>query len=303
MTQDIQPDPSVIGGVPKPPFVFLPRPISVFKTRAKRFDFLAETSDLAPYLKFLGALSRIQAELALELPALPALDADAVKRSLSAQMPPLDRGAILQDPALIETLQALCKAADKIEMPAEARLALQAVAAATQDDRTWLLKNVLTDTIPEDSAAPHLFASAAVQVHLARMAALLDAETISPIRTGICPCCGGAVLASSVTGTPGIENVRYATCSGCATRWNEVRVKCLCCGETKGMSYRSAETTEATVKAECCSDCSSWVKIFYQNQNPTIDPVADDVASLGLDMLMKGTKLKRGGFNPYLTGY
>ena len=69
------------------------------------------------------------------------------------------------------------------------------------------------------------------------------------------------------------------------------------------MSYRSVETSEATVKAEICTECHSWVKIFYQVKNPSLDPVADDVGSLGLDILMKETPFKRGGFNPYLVGY
>ena len=104
-------------------------------------------------------------------------------------------------------------------------------------------------------------------------------------------------------GTQGVENVRYATCACCATQWNEVRVKCLCCGSTKGISYRSVETTEATVKAEACRECHSWIKIFHTTKNPSLDPIADDVGSLGLDMLMKETEFRRGGFNPYLAGY
>ena len=184
-----------------------------------------------------------------------------------------------------------------------ARQALEAVAAAGSDDQEWLLANILTDTIPADSAAPHLFAACAVQLHLARLAATLDPAALVPIGTGICPSCGGKPVTSSVMGAQGIENVRYASCSCCATQWNEVRVKCLCCGSTKGISYRSAETHEATVKAETCSECSSWVKILYQVKNASLDPVADDVGSLGLDMMMSATAFRRGGFNPFIMGY
>lgn len=139
-----------------------------------------------------------------------------------------------------------------------------------------------------------------MQIHLARLAATLDAEALVPVHVGICPACGGRPATSSVMGAQGIENVRYAACAGCAT---QVRVKCLCCGSTKGISYRSVGTADATVKAEVCSDCSSWVKIFYQVRNPSLDPVADDVGSLGLDLLMKETPFRRGGFSPYLVGY
>ena len=66
---------------------------------------------------------------------------------------------------------------------------------------------------------------------------------------------------------------------------------------------KHSETGEATVKAECCRECGKWVKILYQNKNPTLEPIADDVASLGLDMLMRDTEWERGGYNPFLMGY
>ena len=46
MAEDIQPDPSLIGGVPKPPLAFLPEPVKLFQTRARRFAFLAESNAL-----------------------------------------------------------------------------------------------------------------------------------------------------------------------------------------------------------------------------------------------------------------
>lgn len=298
MAETLQPDPSLIGGVPKAPFVFLPDPALVFQGRARRFRFLAKTSHLAPYLAFLADLSALQARLALSLPACP-----PVPPSRAAGMPPINRAALAEDPVLADALTALCGGAADLPMPEPARVALAAAAGARARDRHWLLNNILSDTIPEDAAGPHLFAAAAVQLHLARLAATLEAEALTLVGNGLCPACGGRPVSSSVTGAPGIENVRYATCAGCATQWNEVRVKCLCCGSTKGISYRSAETHEATVKAEVCAECRSWVKILHQAKNPSLDPVADDVGSLGLDLMMKETGLRRGGFNPFLAGY
>jgi FdhE protein len=303
MPASLQPDPSMIGGVPKAPFAFVPEPVKLFQTRARRFAFLAETSRLAPYLAFLGKLSMLQARLAATLPPVEPIAADALRRAVANAMPPIDRARLAADPLLGETLTALCAGARGIEMPEQAALALDAVAAAGGDDRHWLLGNILSDAIPEDSAAAHLFAGAAVQVHLARLAATLDAEALAPVRTGVCPACGGRPVTSSITGAMGIENLRYATCSCCAARWNEVRIKCLCCGSTKGVSYRSVETVEATVKAEICADCNHWIKILHEVKNPTLDPVADDVGSLGLDVLMKETGIVRGGVNIYLAGY
>lgn len=298
-----QPDPSLIGGVPKPPLALLPDPVSLFQVRARRFAFLADSNELAPYLRFLAELSRLQARLAATLPAAATIPAEAAARAAQAGMPPIDRQTLLDDPGLATALQALLDGAAALEMPDAARTALEAVFSTDARDRRWLLGNVLADDIPADSAAPHLFAAAAVQVHLSRLAARLDADALVPVAVGVCPACGGRPCTSSVMGQQGIENVRYASCAGCATQWNEVRVKCLCCGTNKGLSYRSVDTGEATVKAETCRECGAWLKIFYQLKNPSLDPVADDVGSLGLDILMKDAGVRRGGFNPFLVGW
>ncbi|WP_395543537.1 formate dehydrogenase accessory protein FdhE [Neotabrizicola sp. sgz301269] len=290
MSQGVQPDPSLIGGVPVPPFVILPDPARVFALREARFAFLARSGNLAPYLAFLAALTGLQARLCFELPPVRASGH-------------LDRALLAADPALHATLITLCAEAERLDMPDSARQALQAVALADAQDRAWLLSNVLDDAIPADGPAPHLFAALAAQVHLTRLAATLDAKALSPRGIGQCPACGGRPATSTVTGAPGIENIRYACCALCATQWNAVRITCLCCGQGGKISYRSAETTEATVKAECCGDCNSWVKILYASKNPTLDPIADDVGSLGLDLMMRESGLIRGGANPFLVGY
>jgi FdhE protein len=297
------PDPSVIGGVAEAPFALPPSALPLFQSRAKRFAFLAGTSELKPYLDFLAALSRLQARLVAQLPPVEPLPEARLAQARTAQMPPIDRGVLAGDPALHEILALLAEDAAGLEMPGPARLALEAVRAADASDRGWLLGNILSDTIPEDSAAPHLFAASAAQVHMARLAGTLAGGDLVPIGPGLCPACGGRPVTSSVRGEQGVENVRYATCACCATNWNEVRVKCLCCGSTKGIAYRSAETHDASVKAECCTECGAWVKILYQVKNPTLDPVADDVGSLGLDLMMKETRFRRAGFNPFLAGY
>lgn len=301
----IQPDPSFItGGVAKTPFVLKRAPVQIFKARATRFRFLAQSSDLAAYLEFLADLSDLQATLAVQQPEPEPIAADQLARAGEARLPLIDRASLADHQALHDCLMALCEAADALSMPDAARQALEAVRKADHDDRRWMLVNVLRDEIPADSVAPHMFAAASVQLYMARLAASLPEDALQPVSTGVCPACGGKPVTSSVIGLRDIENVRYASCGCCATQWNEVRIKCLCCGSTKGISYRSAETQDATVKAEVCSECNHWVKILYQVRNASLEPVADDVGSMGLDVLMKNeTSFKKGGFNPFLVGY
>ena len=294
MSQDLKADPSMIGDVPETAFAIPPDPAGVFAQRARRFAFLAGNSNLADYLRFLAEISLVQADLAAETSAL-AGPPDPASR--------IDRISAASDPALDVLLTRFCERARAISMPDPARAALAAGAAASADDRRWLFHNLAKDLIPPDATAPHLLAAAAWQVHLTSLAATIAPDALVPRGTGICPACGGKPVSSSVVGGAAVKNVRYCTCASCATQWNEVRIKCLCCGSTRGISYKSVETDEATVKAECCDDCRSWVKILYQSRNRSLEPVADDVGSLGLDLLMRDSGFVRGGFHPFLAGF
>ena len=315
----LDPDPSVIGGIARAAFALPPDPGRLFARRAERFAFLAGSGALAPYLSFLAGLSRVQDGLAQDLTPPDPVPEAQLARARAGRMPPIDRRAMAGAPAMAAALDRLLTEAGTLDMPEPARLALDAVQAADAETRTWLLGNVLSDAISDDMAAPHLFVAAATQVVMAQAAAGLDAERLVAVAVGACPACGGRPVTSSVVEMQGMEGVRYATCACCATEWNEVRVKCLCCGSTKGVGYRGLEgaeagdpapagglralAAEATVKAEVCDECHSWVKILYRNRNPSMDPVADDVASLGLDLRMRETEWRRGGANPWLVGY
>jgi FdhE protein len=173
------------------------------------------------------------------------------------------------------------------------------------DDRTLdtMIAAVLADAVPPDAVAEHIYVAAAVQVHFARLASRMDAAALAPVAVGVCPCCGGAPVASMVVGWYGAEGARYAACALCSTLWNEVRVKCLVCGSTKGIGLQGIEGRDGTVKAETCDECGSYVKVLYQDKDTGIEPVADDVASLGLDQLLSGGAYRRAGVNPFLAGY
>ena len=87
-----------------------------------------------------------------------------------------------------------------------------------------------------------------------------------------------------------------------ATTWNYVRIKCTVYGSTKGISFEEVTGGPGTVKAGCCAECRSYVKILYQHKDASLDPVADDVASLGLDLMVRETGMRRAGVNHFLLG-
>jgi FdhE protein len=151
--------------------------------------------------------------------------------------------------------------------------------------------------------ADHVYVAAALQVHFARSAARLDDKALVPVGEGACPSCGGAPVASMLVGWERAHNTRYCVCSLCATSWHVVRIKCVLCGSTKGISYQEVEAGPGTIKAETCEGCRSYVKILHQIKDRDIEPVADDVASLALDLLLRESGYRRGAVNPFLLGY
>lgn len=295
-------DPTAIGGVVTPPFARLPDPAALFARRALRLRAYAEQSELGPYLAFLAGLAEAQAAILPGLPPVAPPEAEDLARARAAAMPPLDRAALLPDRALDATLSALFDAAAALPQPGEARAALGRV-AADRALREACCRTVLAAEQPEAGLAEHAYAAAALQVHLARRAATLEEAALVPVGTGACPACGGPPVSSTVVGWQGADGARYCSCALCATMWNVVRVKCTLCDSTKGITYMGVEGGTDTVKAETCDACHRYVKILQGQKDMLVEAVADDVGSLGLDMLMRDTPYCRGAYDPFLMGY
>ena len=300
--RSIEADPTAIGGVVTPPFARLPEPDALFLKRSLRLRAYAEQSDLKPFLLFLAGVADAQASILPLLPRVEPPDDEVLARARDNAMPPLDRSTLAPDAAFDATFEALFDAAAEVEQPEEARAALARIRGdrALRDTCT---RTVLAGERPETGLAEHAYAAAALQVHLARLAATLDPKSLVPVGTGACPCCGGPPVSSTVVGWMGADGARYCTCALCATMWNVVRVKCTLCDSTKGITYMGVDGGTDTVKAETCDACGRYVKILQGQKDMLVDAVADDIGSLGLDMLMQGTRYKRGAYDPFLLGY
>jgi FdhE protein len=296
-------EPIPIGDVATPAFVRLPDPRALFERRAARFRKLAEDHDLRPYLLFLAGLSDVQHAVQADLLEPDAPEKDALARAREFGMPPLDRNRFLADPAYETTLDRLASLAGDINMPQAAAIALAQVSTSDPGRRDEMVEAVLAMAIPVKEVAEHGFVTAALQVHFARLAAGLDASALVPVGDGACPVCGGAPAASMVVGWIGAHGARYCGCSLCGTLWNYVRIKCTLCASTKGIAYQEIDGGPGIAKAETCANCRGYVKILQQDKDPGVDVIADDVASLGLDLLMRDTEFRRGGVNPFLVGY
>jgi hypothetical protein len=89
----------------------------------------------------------------------------------------------------------------------------------------------------------------------------------------------------SADGWPGPHNTRLCSCALCGTM-RHVRVRCTLCRSSK-----------------ICDTYRSHVKILNQAGDPAPEPLADAVATLGIDMPMGKAGRTRGGFDPRLQGY
>jgi FdhE protein len=139
---------------------------------------------------------------------------------------------------------------------------------------------------------------AALQVYWVKMALQLPiSANRSLAQSRLCPVCGSHPVASVVRIGGAQQGLRYLLCSLCGCEWHMVRVKCSACASTKGLAYLSIERGSEAIKAECCDQCKSYLKIFYLEKDTTLVPAVDDLASLPLDVLVDAEGYNRIGPN------
>jgi len=149
-------------------------------------------------------------------------------------------------------------------------------------------------------AAP--FIMAALQVYWAAMASTLRVADVSQLDVPtVCPVCGTPPVASIVRfDKRGPQGYRYLHCGLCETEWHMVRITCSHCLSTEGITYNAIEGGTEAIRAETCGKCHTYRKILYQEKDTGVEPVADDLASLTLDLLMTEDGFHRGSGNPLL---
>lgn len=306
-------EPMSIGEVADPPFAILPKTTNLFKVRAARFRTLAEGHPIGEYLTLLATVSSAQHEIATDLadPPLPA--AERLEEAYRHTMPPLSAGQVeLADHAdrvfvgLLDHLASTHLNPETAAVVTSLRgtgLGGTSLGGAGPDERRAMMRAVVNDEVPEAAIAGHVLAAAALQVYMSALARQLDVARLARVADGACPACGGAPVSSAIVGWDGAHGARFCTCSICATQWNVSRIKCLACGSEKGISYQSIEGGDGHISGETCESCTTYVKMMHQHKSPQLDPVADDVATLALDLTLEREGWRRASVNPFLMGY
>lgn len=288
----------------EPPAGDLPRlrlaSASLFADRAARFRQLAAGHSLEPFLHFLGALAAAQHAARADMPALPLPPAATLEQVRVHRMPPLAPPGITLD-AHWRVLARRFADATADSLPPAGRSAARDVAAAEDAVLDQAAQALLAHRLQDLPAAWAPFVAASLEVYWVHLAAsLADRLDAGAEPATLCPVCGAPPVAAVLQIGGAEQGLRYLHCSRCNSEWHFVRAQCSNCGDAKTLAYYSIEGHMPWVQAEACEGCNSYLKLIRREKDPQADALADDVASLALDLLMDEKGLSRSGPNPYL---
>lgn len=295
------------------PYVRWSAPARLFSERALRLRQLAAGHAMRDYLIFIADLADAQQQ-ALNVPrTLDLPSQDHLGQAARAGVAPLAPGQVLRQAAWAQDLAHLLSSLSQRLTPGPARAVVQELQALPaqelerQADR--LLHGVMLDL--NLGFAPLI--AAGLQVYWARWVAQTQAQYPELAfgrvdNASLCPCCASKPVASVVGLGSGEAAARYVHCSLCQSQWHAVRISCVQCGSNKKIFYQELEQAQdqapsptaapkGAVRAECCDDCGHYLKIMAMDKDAYVDPVADDLATLALDLLLAETGRQRHGHN------
>ena len=289
------------GGVKAPDALILPDPAMRFARTAARLDALSAGHPMEAWLRFMARLAEAQHAVASAAVSFVGPDREALERAADARLPPLAADGYRRDPSWRNDLALLLDIANDRAIPAPARAAIESLHERGIERVEAMADDFLGGCVDIDDAGAALYVAAALQVHFTRLAASLPAPSVQLLaRRGLCPCCGSTPVSGVITHSGQASGARYLHCSLCATAWNHVRAVCLTCGQSRSVALKQIEGDSGAVKAETCNDCHTYAKMLYEAHDRNVDPFADDLATLGLDVLVAEAGWSRHAPNPLL---
>ncbi|MGI9025712.1 MAG: formate dehydrogenase accessory protein FdhE [Burkholderiaceae bacterium] len=298
--------------------ILLPDPATLFADRARRFDhFASHMPEQHLFFAFMAELARVQHAAAASFKPSGLPDANALATRHAHRMPVLPAGLADRDGSWVAALRAVLDAnmAADAELPAAAAAARRSLRSSDGDGLDRLGSAVLAYEYESIPAATLPWVAAGLQVWWVTALHALARFDPSAVRAldiaNVCPCCGSLPVASLRRIGGMQQGLRYLVCSLCATQWHMVRVKCSHCESTAGIGYLTlskdpdsaagkAAATREVVKAEVCDECSSYLKLVSLESDSQADPVADDLATLALDLLTDERGYARIGPNLFI---
>lgn len=281
-----------------PPLLF-PRLKNLYSRRAARLRQLAEKNPLGDYLRFAAVVASAQEIVLYDHPLQMDLHARLVEAAASGK-PPLDIHTLPRDPHWQRLLSSLI-AEMKPEMTGQALASLENLEKAPATELETLASALFANDFAQISSDKSPFIWAALSIYWAQMAALIPGKARAEYgeQRQFCPVCASVPVAS-VVHMDSQDGLRYLHCNLCESEWYVMRSKCSNCEQSRDLHYWSLESEGAPIKAESCGDCGTYLKLLYQEKDPAVEPVADDLASLILDARMEQEGFARSSLNPFL---
>lgn len=286
------------------PRVRQPELASVFADRAARMRSLASQSPLQAYLQMMAHVSDAQQQVVAGCDPLPGADESRLSLAQSHGMPPLQAVGWPRDPAWRDMLHDILMHvldADGVPDPAVNVCRMLAECLVKEPELIEQQADAVLANLDDVDGASAPFIMAGLQAYWTVLAAQFDQDQLPVVLPfGVCPVCGMQPVSSIVKVGAQIDGCRYLCCSLCSTEWHLVRVTCSHCEDTEKIWFYSIEDGSDAIKAESCGKCHTYRKVFYQNKDPHVDAVADDLATLALDIMMSEEGFARASGNPLL---
>lgn len=272
---------------------------SLYIRRAERLRQLATDHPLGEYLNFAASIAQAQHHVLHDHPLELDLHETLAQNAASGN-PPLDVNVYPRSEHWQKLLTALM-AELRPQAPEQVLVVLDSLEKCSTQELELMASALLKREFANVGSDKAPFLWAALSLYWAQMANQIPGKARAEYgeHRQFCPVCGSVPVSSMVhIGTA--NGLRYLHCNLCESQWHVVRVKCSNCEQTKELNYWSLESEQAAVKAESCGDCGTYLKILYQEKDPHVEAVADDLASLVLDARMEEEGFARSSINPFL---
>ena len=303
------------------PYLHLPDRAGAFAEREMRLRQRAASHGMRDFLLFVADLAWAQQQVLSDHPTVPLPEPAALEAASRLGAPPLPATLWPRDPAwrigLGRLLDLLLPRLAGSPAAASVRNLRGAEGAWIEQQADRLLNGVMLGL---DMAAAPLIAAGLQTYWTHLVLATRERDTGArlapfgrvddPLR---CPCCASSPVASVSRIGAAESGFRYLHCSLCSAQWHMVRIKCSQCQSTKGIHYQSLQHADAppddattptigkaprqAVEAETCDECGHYLKIVHMERDPHVEPVADDLATVTLDLLVAEAGFQRHGVN------
>lgn len=299
------------------PHLRLPERATLFAERQMRLRQLSRQHTMGDFLSFMADVCQAQQSALQAMPSVPIPTVDELSKATLRGQAALSALDWPRDPAWQGALRAIV-AAVLPKLGAEAQAALQPLTTADGASLDEQADAVLAGAPRNLAQAPII--GAALQVYWTHLVTSVQARHADMQPDSLfgriddasrCPCCGSLPVASITRTSGGAMAQRYLHCALCGAEWHLQRTQCPHCLARGKLAYQSLDlagaepategessrAAKAPLQAEECETCNHYLKILHTDRDPFLDPVADDLASITLDLLMSEAGKQRHGQN------